>query len=154
VGATLATASAGWVGHVRRRGAVVVVAAAAYGVAIAGLGLAPTAPLALACLVAAGAADAVSMVLRLTIWSESVPDALRGRLAALEQLSYASGPALGNAEAGAAATVLGLRPSLVAGGVACVAGVLVAASRFGELWRYDTRRPGVVVADPQVAPAP
>jgi len=140
VGATLATASAGWVDHVRRRGAVVVAAAAAYGVAIAGLGLAPTAPLALACLVAAGAADAVSMVLRLTIWSESVPDALRGRLAALEQLSYASGPALGNAEAGAAAAVLGLRPSLVAGGVACVAGVVVAAARFPELWRYAPPR--------------
>jgi MFS family permease len=139
-GASLATASSGWAARVRRRGRAVVLAAAAFGVAIVALGVAPTAPLALLFLAAAGAADAVSMVLRGVIWSESVPDELRGRLAALEQLSYASGPALGNAEAGVAAALFGLRPSIVLGGAACVAGVAVAAARPPALWRYDAAR--------------
>src|SRR5947209_13770689 len=48
----------------------------------------------------AGAADMVSGLFRLTIWNRTIPDAMRGRLASIELLSYTSGPSLGNFEAG------------------------------------------------------
>jgi len=42
----------------------------------------------------------VSGLCRTTMWNQSIPDALRGRLAGIEMLSYSSGPTLGNVEAG------------------------------------------------------
>ena len=52
-------------------------------------------------LVVAGGADMVSGLFRTTMWNQSIPDSLRGRLAGIEMLSYSSGPTLGNVEAGA-----------------------------------------------------
>jgi hypothetical protein len=57
----------------------------------------------------AGGADAVSGIFRLTIWNQTIPDDLRGRLAAIEMVSYMSGPMLGHLEAGLAAAAFGLR---------------------------------------------
>ena len=70
----------------------------------------------------AGAADMVSAVFRLTIWNQTIPDGLRGRFAGIEQISYMSGPLLGNVEAGLVASFAGIRGSVVSGGVLCVAG--------------------------------
>ena len=58
---------------------------------------------------------------------------LRGRLAGIEQLSYMSGPLLGNAEAGIAAAFVGLRGSIVAGGVICVVGAVALAGAAATL---------------------
>ena len=50
----------------------------------------------------------VSGLFRSTIWNQTIPDHLRGRLAGIEMVSYTTGPLLGNAEAVAQAdTVLG-----------------------------------------------
>ena len=57
----------------------------------------------------------VSGLFRGTMWNQSIPDALRGRLAGIEMLSYSSGPALGNVEAGLFEALAGLRVSIVAG---------------------------------------
>ena len=65
-------------------------------------------------LAVAGASDAVSAIFRATIWNETVPDRMRGRLAGMEMISYTSGPTLGNVEAGFAAALIGLRGSIVA----------------------------------------
>jgi len=54
-------------------------------------------------------------------------------------LSWSSGPTLGNAEAGAVAALAGVRASVVAGGVACVAGTVALALALPGLWRYDSR---------------
>ena len=81
-------------------GAAVLVAAAVWGLAIVGFGFSLQLSGALACLVLAGAADAVSGLFRMTIWNETIPTELRGRLAGVEMISYLSGPLLGNARAG------------------------------------------------------
>ena len=73
----------------------------------------------------AGAADMVSGIFRMTLWNQTIPARLRGRTAAIEMVSYMSGPYLGNAEAGFAARLLGLSPSVVTGGVLCVLGSIV-----------------------------
>lgn len=127
IGALLVTLSSGWTEKVERHGVAVVAAATVWGLAIVGFGLANQLWLALLCLVIAFAADAISGIFRMTIWNQTIPDHLRGRMASIEMISYTTGPYLGNAEAGLAASVLGLRPSVALGGVLCVAGCLTLA---------------------------
>jgi MFS family permease len=139
-GAVLLLAVSGWTARVHHHGRAVVLAACGWGVAIAAFGLAQTLPLALACLALAGGADAISGVFRATIWNETIPDRLRGRLAGLEMISWSSGPLLGNAEAGAAAALVGVRASVVAGGALCVVGCGAVTAALPRLWAYDSRR--------------
>jgi MFS family permease len=113
----------GWTRHVRRHGRAVVLAAVGWG--LAGLAV-------------AGAMDEISGVFRATIWNETIPDRLRGRLAGVEMLSWSSGPTLGNVEAGFAAALVGLRTSIVAGGLLCVAGSLALAVSLPSFWRYES----------------
>ena len=140
VGAFLATVTSGWTGRVHRHGRAITIAAALWGVAIVGFGLAPWLWLALVALAAAGAADMVSGIFRMSMWNRTIPDHLRGRLASIEMLSYTSGPLLGNAEAGAASALLGVRPAVVSGGVLCVVAVAGTAAALPAFWAYDARR--------------
>ena len=136
-GSLLATATSGWVARVNRHGAAVCIAAAGWGVGIVVVGLAPGAVLALVGLVVAGFADMVSGIFRGTIWNQTIPDRLRGRLAGIEQVSYSTGPLLGNVEAGVVASFAGVRASIVSGGVLCIAGVAVAAALLPAFRRYE-----------------
>jgi MFS family permease len=138
-GAVVATLSSGWSARVHRHGRAVVLAATGWGVAIVVFGLAGSLWLALVCLAAAGGADAVSGIFRATIWNETIPDRLRGRLAGVEMISWSTGPLLGNAEAGFASALVGLRTSVVAGGALCVVGSLALAAALPRLWSYDAR---------------
>jgi MFS family permease len=139
VGALLATVTSGWVSRVHRHGLAVILAAATWGVAITGFGLAPSLVLALVALVVAGGADMVSGIFRMTIWNQTVPDRLRGRLAGIEQVSYTSGPLLGNLRAGVVASLASVRVSVVSGGVLCVVGIVLAAIALPAFRRYDAR---------------
>ena len=139
-GAFAASVVSGWIGHVRRQGLGVCVAAAAWGVAIAAVGLATSVWLAAAMLAAAGAADFVSAVLRSTIMLQVTPDAMRGRMSGIELAQVAGAPALGNLEAGVVASLVGLRFSIVSGGIACVVGTFAVAAALPRFVRY--RRPG------------
>jgi MFS family permease len=138
-GAVVATLSSGWSRRVHHHGRAVVVAAASWGLAIVGFGLAGELWLALLCLAAAGGFDAISGIFRATIWNETIPDRLRGRLAGVEMISWSSGPLLGNAEAGFASALVGLRASVVGGGVLCVLGSVALAAALPRLWGYDSR---------------
>jgi MFS family permease len=139
VGALVATATSGWTGRVHRGGWGVILAASAWGLAIAGFGLAASLPLALLCLAAAGAADAISGIFRTAIWNRTIPDALRGRLASIELLSYSSGPLLGNAESGVVAALSSVRVSVVSGGVLCVLGCVLCALLLPDFRAFDDR---------------
>jgi MFS family permease len=136
VGAFITTLFSGWTARVHRRGAAVVIAATLWGVAITLLGYANSLPIAVTCLVLAGAADMVSGLFRMTIWNETIPSALRGRMAGLEQLSYMTGPLLGNARAGFMAERFGLARSIIWGGLICVGGVLACVPLLPAFWRY------------------
>lgn len=139
-GALVASATSGWAFHVHRHGAAVVVAASVWGVGVLVFGLAPGLPLALAGLVVAGAGDMVSGIFRTTIWNQTIPDELRGRLAGIEQISYSSGPLLGQVRAGVVGSLAGIRVSAVSGGALCVVGVALTALALPAFWRYDSRR--------------
>jgi MFS family permease len=137
LGSLIVSATAGWVHRVRRQGRALVFAAGAWGIAIVALGFARSLWVAVAALVVAGGLDMVSGLMRSTIWNQSIPDALRGRLAGIELVSYTSGPALGNFEGGVVEALAGLRFAIVSGGVACVAATALLAVVFRGLWRQD-----------------
>jgi len=140
VGSFLFSATSGWTNRVHRHGMGVIVAATAWGLAIIGFGFAPSLWPALLFLVFAGAADMMSGVFRSVIWNQTIPDSLRGRLASIEMLSYTSGPALGNFEAGAVASLFNVRVSIVSGGVLCVIGCLLCALALPAFRAYDARQ--------------
>jgi MFS family permease len=148
VGSLIATATSGWTARVHRHGLAVIVAASVWGLGILLLGLAPNLPLALAALVLAGAADMVSGIFRTTIWNQTIPDRLRGRLAGIEQVSYSSGPLLGDVEAGIVGSLVSVRASIVSGGVLCIVGVAAMALLLPAFRRYDAREP---LPDPTLA---
>ncbi|MFG1701162.1 MFS transporter [Nonomuraea sp. NPDC049309] len=137
VGALIASLTGRWTARVRRHGLGVIVAAALWGVAVALTALAPNIWVIVVCIALAGAADMISGIFRMTMWNQTIPPELRGRLAGIELLSYASGPMLGNARAGMMAELGGFRFSLGAGGVLCVAAVLGLAAALPDFRRYD-----------------
>jgi len=137
VGSLLVTLTSGWARRVRRHGRVIALAAGVWGLGIIGFGFASSLPLAVVGLVVAGGADMVSGLFRSTMWNQSIPDALRGRLAGIEMLSYSSGPTLGNVEAGLVEALAGLRVSIVSGGVLCVVGTAALAAALPRFWKYD-----------------
>ena len=138
-GALLISAASGWIDRVHRHGVAILLAAAAWGAAIVGFGLARSLWLVLAMLAAAGAADMVSGMFRTTMWNQTIPDELRGRLAGIEMVSYVTGPLLGNVEAGLLAAAVGVPASVVSGGLLCVAGVAVVALALPAFRAYDAR---------------
>jgi MFS family permease len=139
VGAFLFSATSGWTSRVHRHGMGVIVAAVLWGLAIIAFGLVPGLIAALVFLGIAGAADMMSGVFRATIWNQTIPDSLRGRLASIEMVSYMSGPALGNFEAGAVASLFSVPISIVSGGILCVAGCVLAAVALPAFRAYDAR---------------
>lgn len=136
VGALVATVTSGWAKKVNRHGLIVAIAAALWGVAIIFFGFAQNLYLALFFLGLAGAFDMISAVFRMTMWSQTIPHYLRGRLAGLELISYTSGPKLGDAEAGIVATLFSVRTSIVSGGILCVVGSALIALLIPEFIRY------------------
>jgi MFS family permease len=139
VGATALTLTSGWVRRVHRHGKAVAVSAGCYGGAIVAFGLADALPLALAALALAGAADMSSVIFRATLWNQTIPDHMRGRLAGIEQLSYSIGPTLGTARSGAVASVTTVPFSIAAGGAVCLAGTVALSALLPRFWRYDAR---------------
>ena len=136
VGSLIITIFSGWTRNVQRRGAAVVIAALCWGLAITGLGFSRSLPIAVGCLMLAGAADMVSGLFRMTIWNETIPSHLRGRMAGIEQISYMIGPNLGNTRAGFMAERFGPARSIVIGGLVCVVGVLACVPLLPAFWRY------------------
>ena len=47
--------------------------------------------------------DGISGIFRGSIWNQTIPNFLRGRLASIEMISYLAGPMLGNAKMGVVA---------------------------------------------------
>jgi MFS family permease len=78
------------------------------------------------------------------IWNETIPNDRRGKLAGLEMMSYLSGPLLGNMRAGWMAEVMGLGPSIAAGGLICTAGVVACGFLLPTFWAYRSQEREVI----------
>lgn len=117
----------------RRPGRVLLIVVALYGVVTIGIGVSTSLPLTALCLVASGALDNISVVIRLTLEQNVVPDAIRGRVAAVHNVFIGMSNELGAAESGAAAWLLGTAPAIVTGGAVAIAVVAAVAVIWPEL---------------------
>ena len=153
VGALAATGLSGWTGRVQHHGRAIVLAAMAYGAMVAVAGLMPNIWLVALFLALSGAADMISGIFRSTVWSQTIPEGMRGRLAGIEMLSYSVGPLSGQVRAGVTADLWSVRGAIVSGGVACVAGVGATALWLRDFWSYDARTDEHAVAERAVREA-
>lgn len=136
IGALCATLMSRFFLKTRRHGAMILLAAGAWSLCMIGFGLSHSFPLAMMFLLLAGFADMVSAVFRQTIWNQTIPDALRGRLAGIEMISYLSGPMLGNTQLGVLANALGIQRAITWSSVIGVGGVIVCARALPGFRRY------------------
>ncbi|KIQ65913.1 MFS transporter [Kitasatospora griseola] len=141
VGALAGGLFSGWIGRIHRHGVAVLASVAAWGLAIAAFGLVRNLPLGLLLLAAAGCADTVSMIFRNTMMQVAAPDDMRGRLQGIFIVVVAGGPRLGDFESGTVATLTTPTLSILTGGLACIAAVLLLAARRPAFLRYDARHP-------------
>jgi MFS family permease len=136
VGGLIGSALSGPVGHIARPGRALLVAVTVWGGAIAVFGLVHALWLGLALLVAAGAADAISVIFRATIVQVATPDRLRGRVTGVDFVIGAGGPQLGNFRAGAVGSLTSPALSAVGGGLATVVGAGLIGLLVPGLLRY------------------
>jgi len=139
IGSLIVTLTSGWTSRVHRHGRAIVYAAALWGLAIALVGVSTSLWLVLVFLAIAGGADMVSGIFRVTMWNQTIPDDVRGRMAGIELLSYSIGPLLGQVRSSTAASLTSLRVSFISGGVLCLVGVALSAIALPSLWNYDDR---------------
>jgi MFS family permease len=141
-GALVGALTTGWVSRVSRQGLAILASVTVWGgaIALAGLSLFSFS-LTLLLLAVAGGADVVSAVFRGTILQQQTPDSLRGRANALNLMVVSGGPRLGDVEAGLMAGLVGAGPSVVIGGVACLAGTGLVATAIPSLRAYRAPAP-------------
>ncbi len=108
-------------------------AVAGYGAATVVYGLSRSFVLTFLALAGTGLADVVSTVIRQTLRQLVTPDALRGRMTAVNMIFFLGGPQLGELEAGFVASLfasatLGVTVSVVSGGVLTLIAVAAVAA--------------------------
>lgn len=117
-------------------GPALLISVAIYGLATLGFGLSRAFPLSIALYMLAGAADQVSVVMRQTAIQLETPDALRGRVSAVNMIFISASNQLGAVESGFLAAATSATFAVVFGGVGCLAVVAWAAWKLPELRRY------------------
>ncbi len=90
---------------------------ALFGIATIGFGLSESLLLSCVCLFVLGAADMISVFVRSTLVQFDTPDAMRGRVAAVNSVFIGASNELGEFESGAMAAAIGTVPAVVVGGV-------------------------------------
>jgi MFS family permease len=124
----------------RRAGLVLLWSVAGFGVATAVFGLSRNFALSFAALVLTGALDNVSVVVRHTLVQMLTPDAMRGRVSAINNVFINSSNELGQLESGLTAAAFGAVGSVVGGGLGVVLVVLLVAWRLPEIRRIGSLR--------------
>jgi MFS family permease len=120
-------------------GRVMFCGVAAFGIATVVLGLSHWFWLAMGALVILGVGDMISVFVRSLLVQLETPDAIRGRVSAVNSVFIGASNELGEFESGTTAAWFGLVPAIVVGGVATlVITVLWARMFFPVLWRLQT----------------
>ena len=124
----------------KRAGAKMFVCVAIFGVATIVFGLSRSFALSLVALVAIGASDMVSVYVRSALVQLATPDAMRGRVSAVNMVFIGASNELGEFESGVTAQWFGTVASVVVGGVGTLLVVALWALRFPKLRRVDELR--------------
>ncbi len=138
VGALAITAALTTTPLTRRVGRVMFAAVACFGLATIVFAVSKSFVLSMAALAVLGAADAVSVVIRMTLLQLETPDEMRGRATAVSSLFVGTSNQLGDFRAGVMAAWLGAIPAVLVGGVGTLLVVLVWIRAFPALRRVDS----------------
>jgi MFS family permease len=121
----------------RHVGRTLLVAVGLFGLCMVVFGLSTSFWLSMLALAVSGATDMVSVVIRQTLVQMQTPDAMRGRVGAVNSLFIGASNQLGEFESGATAALLGPVGSVVAGGIGTVLVALTWRRLFPTLARSD-----------------
>lgn len=108
-----------------------------FGVATMAFGVSTSFPLSLAALVVMGAGDMVSVYIRHLLVQLETPDAIRGRVSAVNSVFIGASNELGEFESGVTASWWGIVPAVVVGGAATLVVAGTWMRIFGVLRRLD-----------------
>ena len=121
VGAALIAVAFAWRPATQRVGSLMFAGVALFGVATVVFGLSESFALSLVALTVLGAADMVSVYIRHMLVQLETPDAIRGRVSAVNSVFIGASNELGEFESGLTAAWWGLKPAVVVGGLASIA---------------------------------
>src|SRR6185503_18721646 len=122
----------------RSVGRIMFGAVATYGLAIIVFAFSQSFVLSMALLAVLGAADMLSVVIRVTLIQLETPDDMRGRVSAVNSLFVSASNQLGDFRAGLMAAWLGTIPAVMVGGIGAIVVVLVGRKLFDKLYRVET----------------
>jgi MFS family permease len=120
-----------------RVGRTMFMAVAVFGLATIVFGLSRSFPLSLAALAVLGAADMISVVVRSSFVQLETPDAMRGRVSAVNSVFIGTSNQLGEFESGLTAAWFGAVPAVLIGGIGTLLIVLLWMRLFPSLYQVD-----------------
>ncbi|HQR10445.1 MAG TPA: MFS transporter [Casimicrobiaceae bacterium] len=121
----------------RHAGRTMFLAVGVFGAMTIVFGLSRWFPLSLAALVLLGASDMISVVVRSSLIQLGTPDAMRGRVSAVNAMFIGTSNQLGEFESGVTAAWLGTVPAVVLGGIGTLLAVMLGMRLFPQLARID-----------------
>lgn len=121
----------------RHAGRVMFSAVAIFGLATIVFALSHSVALSLVALIVLGASDMISVVIRQALVQLETPDAMRGRVSAVNWLFIGTSNQLGEFESGATAALLGVVPAALLGGIGTLLVVILWMRFFPTLARRD-----------------
>lgn len=110
---------------------------ALFGIATICFGLSTNYYLSVFFLILTGAFDNVSVVIRHSILQLATPDSMRGRVSAVNSIFIGSSNEIGAFESGVTARAMGLKPSVVFGGIMTIAVVAITAKIAPKLRKLN-----------------
>ena len=141
IGAACTALFLAWRPLERRTGRRMFYAVAIFGLATVGFGLSRHLMLSLLLLFGMGAADMVSVFIRQTLVQIDTPDAMRGRVSAVNSVFIGASNELGEFESGTLAWLIGTVPAVVVGGLGTLLVTALWARWFPELRERDRLMP-------------
>lgn len=144
VGAVLMSVYLAWRPIERRVGVKMFAAVALFGAMTVLFGLSETLWLSVLALGIMGAADMISVVIRSTLVQLETPDAMRGRVSAVNSIFISTSNQLGEFRAGLVASLIGAVPAIIIGG----AGTLMVVALWAWLFPPLTQRQTLVGDQP------
>ena len=121
----------------RRVGRRLLWSVAIYGCATIGFALSTSLVVAFGCMMAIGAADTVSQIIRQSLVQLQTPDSMRGRVSAVHTFVAGGSNEIGQFESGILAAVVGAIPAILIGGVGAVMAALAWAWLFPDIRAAD-----------------
>jgi MFS family permease len=122
----------------RRAGATLLWAVAGFGIATIIFAVSKSFWLSMAMLILTGAFDNISVVVRHTLVQVLTPDAMRGRVSAVNNVFIGASNELGGFESGLAAQLMGTVPSVVFGGIGTILVVLLVGWTWPQVREFGS----------------